>query len=143
MKIRALTGADAGWMTALHGQAFERAWSEADLAGYTQAGNIIALGTEGAGFCLARHAAGEAEILTIAVAQERRREGIGAALIAAVLKALQAGGTTAVFLEVSEENSAAIYAGRGFVPAGRRKGYYAGTDALILRRSLDGMDAAP
>jgi ribosomal-protein-alanine N-acetyltransferase len=48
-------------------------------------------------------------------------------------------GATAMFLEVSERNEAAraLYAAAGFVPAGRRRRYYAdGTDALVLRRDL-------
>ena len=95
------------------------------------------------GFVVARIAAGEAEILTLAVDPARRRRGSGERLAAAALDAVRAAGAEAVFLEVAIDNPAAtaLYGKLGFVAAGRRRAYYPRregprVDALILRRDL-------
>ena len=85
---------------------------------------------------LARVAADEAEILTLAVHPERRRHGLGSALLGAAVDRAIASGARSMFLEVAVTNKAAraLYAAHGFVEAGLRRRYYSdGTDALILR----------
>jgi [ribosomal protein S18]-alanine N-acetyltransferase len=50
-------------------------------------------------------------------------------------------GAGAMFLEVAAANgpALALYAREGFTEVGRRRRYYSdGTDALVLRRDLDG-----
>ncbi|TCZ55290.1 GNAT family N-acetyltransferase [Roseicella aquatilis] len=92
-----------------------------------------------AGFVLARAAGGEAEILTLAVLPAARRQGLGAALMAAALAGAAARGAEAMFLEVAAGNAAALplYRGLGFAEVGRRRRYYPdGADALVLRRDL-------
>lgn len=89
------------------------------------------------GFILARVAADEAEILTLAVVPEARRQGVGGALLAEAMAGAVARGAGAMFLEVSDRNAAAraLYAGAGFEEVGRRKRYYGdGADALVLSR---------
>lgn len=91
------------------------------------------------GYALFRHAAGEAELLRLGVAPERRRQGTGEALLAAGLAQLARLGVTVCHLEVRVDNHAALalYRQHGFLPAGRRPGYYRdGTDALLLTCSL-------
>jgi ribosomal-protein-alanine N-acetyltransferase len=91
------------------------------------------------GFVLARTAADEAEVLTLAVLPAARRQGIGGALLAEALAGARLRGACAMFLEVSARNAAALalYAGAGFAEVGRRRRYYAdGADALVLRRDL-------
>ncbi len=89
------------------------------------------------GYVLVRAAGGEAEILSIGVLPESRRQGVGRSLLAAAVARL---GPQPIFLEVSQDNMAALalYAGAGFLPAGRRRGYYrtkSGViDAILLRR---------
>jgi len=97
-------------------------------------------GDEPAGFALARVAADEAEILTIATRPAARRRGHGRALFAALAKEARARGAAALFLEVSEANAAArgLYAALGAREVGRRKRYYAdGSDALVMRVALE------
>lgn len=105
---------------------------------------VLQLGLPGAfgflagplGFVLARVAADEAEILTIAVLPGHRRAGVGRALLLAAGSRAAASGARAMLLEVAEANDAAraLYAGAGFQPVGRRKAYYGtGMDALVLR----------
>lgn len=89
-------------------------------------------------FILGRTIAGEAELLTLAVHPEHRRAGIGRSLIAAFEAAAQTRQATEAFLEVSATNHAAnaLYEACGYRELGRRKGYYAGVDARVLRKSL-------
>ena len=95
------------------------------------------------GFVLARLAAGEAEILTVAVARSHRRQGLGWRLMDAVLRELHAQRAEALFLEVDETNAPAIalYRRLGFREVGKRPRYYqsgdgARTGALVMRRDL-------
>jgi [ribosomal protein S18]-alanine N-acetyltransferase len=81
--------------------------------------------------------ADEAELANLAVAPERRREGIGRYLLDAAMAEALAGGAKSLYLEVRESNVAAraLYGGRGFLAVGRRTAYYRNPteDALLLR----------
>lgn len=127
-------------LAALHARAFERPWSAAEFARLMSNPAAFALTEEGAGFILAWAVGGEAEVLTLAVAQEHRRRGLGAALVAAAAGAAAGMGAEEIYLEVAANNSAALglYAKLGFAEAGRRKGYYQGgsVDAVVMRRRL-------
>ena len=96
-----------------------------------------------AGFLLGRAVAGEAEVLTLAVAPEARRRGLARKLLARFVYQARLRGAGRAFLEVSAENTAAIalYESAGFAAVGRRKGYYATPqgariDAIVLTRDL-------
>ena len=95
------------------------------------------------GFVLARLAAGEGEILTVAVARSHRRLGIGWQLMDGVLRELHGQRAEALFLEVDETNAPAIalYRRLGFRQVGHRPDYYrqpgqGATSALVMRRDL-------
>jgi ribosomal-protein-alanine N-acetyltransferase len=100
------------------------------------------------GFILAHDLGDEVEILSLGVLPEWRRHGIGRALLAALVAEAGRRGIGAIVLEVAADNQAArgLYAGMGFVQAGRRPRYYrrrgATADALILRRHIIGEAAA-
>ena len=149
--IEVLEGEDSHFLAGLHHEDFVRPWSEeefASLLGQETVFGFKAIGSgrrsgRPAGFVLARHAAGEGEILTIAVARARRRSGIGRGLMDAVLRRLHHERTESVFLEVDEGNAAAIalYRRLGFREVGRRAAYYRSregsrSDALVMRRDL-------
>lgn len=149
--IERLTQDDANHLPDIHAEHFLRPWSEDEflsLLGQEPVFGFAAwqVGQRRArpvGFVVARLAAGEAEILTIAVARSHRRLGLGRDLMEAVLRALHAERADALFLEVDETNAAALalYRRLGFREVGRRPGYYeaAGkprTDALVMRRDL-------
>jgi len=88
---------------------------------------------------MARVAADEAEILTLAVEPAARRKGMASALLAEAARRAREQGAAAMFLEVSTANRAAraLYERLGFTTVGRRKSYYGGErDALILKRDL-------
>jgi len=96
-----------------------------------------------AGFLVGRAVAGEAEVLTLAVAPEARRRGLGARLLSRFVYQARLRGAEAAFLEVAAGNAAAIwlYRAQGFTEAGRRREYFRhadgrGEDALVMRRVL-------
>jgi ribosomal-protein-alanine N-acetyltransferase len=78
----------------------------------------------------------EAHISTFAVHPGWRRQGIGQALLREVLRQAVLQGATSATLEVRVSNLAAqqLYANHGFVPVGRRRGYYRDNneDALLM-----------
>ncbi|WP_408904506.1 ribosomal protein S18-alanine N-acetyltransferase [Nguyenibacter sp. L1] len=89
------------------------------------------------GFIMGRVVADEAEILTLAVAGDARRQGLGHALLAWLADQAARRGAARLFLEVSAANPAAqaLYRGAGFAEIGRRRAYYPdGSDALVLSR---------
>ena len=95
------------------------------------------------GFVLMRQAGDEAEVLTLAVLPEARRQGRASALMRAALETCRSRGVTQVFLEVAADNpgAQALYATLGMVEGGRRRAYYARpdgppVDALILTLDL-------
>ncbi|MPY73161.1 MAG: GNAT family N-acetyltransferase [Alphaproteobacteria bacterium] len=120
------------------------AWVEVEVE--AEAG--AAEGRAAAGFVMARSIAGEAEIVGIGVLPQRRRAGIGGALLADAMVRAAALGAEAIFLEVAEDNpaAAALYRSAGFRPVGRRPGYYRRKSklpiaALIMRRTVKKSDS--
>lgn len=93
------------------------------------------------GLFLGRAIAGEGEVLTLAVIHAGRRCGHGRLLLDAGLRHMAACGATEMFLEVAEDNVAALtlYKSGGFTQVGRRDGYYPRIGgkrvaALVLKR---------
>lgn len=133
---------DLSMLAEIHAAAFAQSWSARAIAELLATPGTFAFHSEH-GFVLARVAAGEAEILTLAVRPERRRHGTGAALVRAAANEAMAHGAVQIFLEVALGNAAAraLYTGLGFGEVGQRKAYYASgpdnrEDALILRSKL-------
>ena len=133
---------DARALAALHATCFDRPWSAHSFAELLQGAGVHALGSA-EGFIMIRCVAGEAEILTLAVAPARRREGLARALGGGGMHlAASQYQVTHVFLEVAADNhgARALYAGLGFICHGRRKQYYANIDALMMRYALTQYD---
>ena len=90
--------------------------------------------------CLARIAADEAELLTIATDPAYRRHGHASALLRELLVELRKRNVVRLYLEVGENNGPALslYQGFGLESVARRKGYYeAGAiDAIVMARDL-------
>ena len=80
----------------------------------------------------------EADVMNVAVAPERRREGVALKLVEALVAALNEKGVHALLLEVraSNEPAKALYERQGFTQVGRRPNYYRNPkeDALILKK---------
>jgi ribosomal-protein-alanine N-acetyltransferase len=141
------TPRDAAAIAALHAASFNRGWSEDEIDRLMIERNVLAhramLNGRLLGFIMSRMAAGEAEILSVAVAVAQRGKGLARQLLTLHLRRLAGLGVRVVFLEVDEDNAAArrLYRRAGFTEAGRREGYYANAAggrvaALLLRREL-------
>jgi ribosomal-protein-alanine N-acetyltransferase len=130
-------------MAALYARAFPetRGWSAAEIEGLIGAPGGFAV-TRDTGFAIGRAVAGEAELLTIAVAPEVLGRGIGRALLAAFEAEARRRDAATAFLEVAADNPAALalYRAAGWVESGRRRGYYRrarGTvDAVLMSKRL-------
>lgn len=142
--FRMLAPPDAPAMAKLERVCFSLSWSESQCGsalaqkafrafGIWENGGLVA-------YISAYHARPEMEILNIAVAPERRRQGLGRRMLNLALQAAAKMGIKKISLETRESNSAAIalYESAGFAKSGRRKRYYPdnGEDALIYILNL-------
>ena len=128
-------------LSAIHARAFpsDECWDDRIIAGQLSQPGVFGLIDKRGGMLLARVAADEAEVLTLAVVPERRQLGLGGALVRAAATEALGLGAGRLFLEVSVRNQAArsLYRSLGFAQVGRRRAYYAdGTDALVLSKYL-------
>ena len=137
-----MTAATAARLAGLHALAFSAPWDAAAFEALLGQAGVLAIEVP-EGFILIRSVADEAEILTLAVDPAARRQGLGTRLVREGALASAARGATRLFLEVADDNHAALalYARAGFTEAGRRRGYYARPeggrqDALILALNL-------
>jgi ribosomal-protein-alanine N-acetyltransferase len=148
MSNRALdpSGEDFDRLADLHARAFAEAWDARALKQMLQMAGAFGFVRDNdapQGFILARIAADEAEILTLAVVPECRRSGIGRALVRQAAAHAEKLGARALFLEVDAANAGAIalYASLGFGTVGLRPGYYRtpsgrDVDGLTMRATL-------
>ena len=147
--IRPLRPDKAADCARLHAADFAHPWPADEIAAIIARPTTLAAAAldpmSGAlrGFVLARLAADEAEILTIAVAVTLRGRGVGRALLSEALRQASNAGARAIFLEVDEGNAPAIalYRRLGFSKVGERVGYYRRRDgsratASVMRRIL-------
>jgi len=147
--LRPVTGADLPALARLHARCFpEERWDVQALgelltmSGAT--GHLVEDAAAGAihGFILDLILAGDAEILTLAVAPESRRQGVARQLLADLVERARRAGARGIGLEVAADNPTArqLYESCGYTQTGRRRGYYrrgaATIDALLFRRTL-------
>ncbi len=148
VSIRSATPADCGRLAELHAGAFANGWKTSAIRNLLKSPNVFGLvsrsvsGSAILGFVLGRVVADEGEILTLVVAPDFRNRRIGARLIADALRVFRERYAKNIFLEVAEENDAAIglYRRHEFVQVGSRPNYVSVApgmrrDALIMRRS--------
>ncbi len=147
MAVETVCPAHAPALAVIHAGAFAPAarWG-ADAIGL-QLGlpGVFGFADAAGAMVLARVAAEEAEILTLAVLPAARRRGLGRAMMVAAMTEAARRGAAAMLLEVAADNgaAAALYASLEFTAVGRRTGYYGvGRDALVLRTPLAGLPAA-
>ncbi len=150
--IRAAGLADTDIISAMHGEAFNRGWSESDVESLLAQDSVACLIAERrrrlgrsqpAGFVMIRKAADEAEVLSIAVRPGYRRRGIGRALMEDALRNLYRDRVASVHLEVDAGNEAAVrlYKSQEFQATGNRPDYYrqgrtSPRTALVMSRQV-------
>ncbi len=91
------------------------------------------------GFIALRGAAGQYELLNLAVSADQRRQGKGRLLLSHAINELKKSGAEEITLEVSSANlpAQALYRQAGFGVVGVRKAFYKdGSDGLIMRKNL-------
>lgn len=133
----------------LHGNEFAVGWSADEIEDLDASDSVVTLvSTNGAakqicGFAIIRTVVDEGEILTIMVAPDYRRQGLGRQLLEEIRRHMEVKNVLTLFLEVAKQNEAgiALYRQHGFCEAGVRKNYVrlknGGTDdALLMRLDL-------
>ena len=149
MTVRPARAEDAADLARIHRLSFEEPWTEDFFRHIVAEPGVIArvaaraIGAALQAFVLIRTVAGESEILTIATVPEARGKGLARALLIDAAAEATRQQVTAMFLEVAEDNEAALalYRAVGFVSNGRRWQYYhrpnaEPVDALMLRANL-------
>jgi [ribosomal protein S18]-alanine N-acetyltransferase len=150
--LRPMTMADLDEVVELEHRVFEaEAWTRQMLAGELEqqpASRYYVVADHNgrvAGYAGLLAAGWQADVVTIAVAADRWGQGIGSALLEALLDEAARRGCREVFLEVRTDNRRAqeLYRRHWFTEIGIRKGYYqpSGADALVMRRSLADADS--
>lgn len=129
----------------LHAQAFAgqgRAWSASEFASLLQSPHVFVTGG-GQAFALGRVVAEEAELLTIATEPQSRGQGLGRAALVAFEEVASARGASRAFLEVAQDNRAALhlYEIASYREIARRAAYYTGADgqrvdAIFMEKQL-------
>jgi tRNA threonylcarbamoyladenosine biosynthesis protein TsaB len=143
--VRPALAEESPVLARLQAETMNRPWGDSFVRDLLATGGgrgfLAESGNDPCGFALVRVVADEAELLAIGVSPHERRRGVAAALLNAAVAALTQSGTRSLFLEVDENNLAAIglYRRAGFRDVGVRKDYYAGEgggNARVLRLDL-------
>lgn len=142
MIIRAPEPDDAARLVAIERACFTDPWplrSFEDLCRADAADCAVAeVEGEVVGYWVGRRIDDEAELANLAVAPERKGEGIGRRLLYDFLDAVGGRERTIAFLEVRASNEPALrlYQAFGFQALDRRKGYYSRPveDAIVMAR---------
>lgn len=147
MSVRPATLDDVDGVMAIERASFPTdAWSDAAMRETFATGDAVVAeeGERVVGYAavLAPAGSGDADVLTIAVEERHRGEGIGGSLLQHLLGTASARGARRVFLEVRADNPVArhLYESRGFRAVGVRPRYYQpdGVDAVVMRLDLEG-----
>ncbi|WP_372470419.1 ribosomal protein S18-alanine N-acetyltransferase [Nonomuraea aurantiaca] len=148
VRLRQMAEADLPAVMAIERDTFPLdAWSEAMLRGEladqprTRHYVVALVGQEIVGYAGLAAAADQADVQTIAVVQPHQGTGIGGAMLAELLAEAGRRAVREIFLEVRADNPQAqgVYEHFEFEVIGRRRRYYDdGTDAIMMRRKLDG-----
>ncbi|HEV2419042.1 MAG TPA: ribosomal protein S18-alanine N-acetyltransferase [Terriglobia bacterium] len=152
MKIRPIASCDLPDVLRIQQEsALNSGWHEDDYRRLIEApGGLILVAYEDspgpiAGFVAANLILGHAELLSMAVAPEMRRRGIGKNLLLEACRYMRDTGALSISLEVRASNLSAIglYHSVGFAACRTRKDYYSNPleDACAMALSLTG--AAP
>lgn len=133
MMVRVLTAQDAEAMAAIHSTCFDRPWPALDMTVHVARDLCLGIGDPLASFTILRRSDIDAEILTVATDPAARGQGLAGQVLKAAEAQYRVAGLRHIFLEVAEDNTSAqtLYKRLGFVPMGRRPGYYARADGRV------------
>ncbi|MBR5967568.1 MAG: ribosomal protein S18-alanine N-acetyltransferase [Lachnospiraceae bacterium] len=143
MQLRDMAAADLFKVADLERRLFSDPWSIDSFRGALRSQNQVFLVCDDdgtiAGYCGMLMVPGEGQILNVAVDENYRRRGLATEMLNAMI---DIGTTNEIFLytlEVRENNepALALYKSVGFVPTGRRKGYYKNPEEDAILMDLD------
>jgi ribosomal-protein-alanine N-acetyltransferase len=138
---------DAAVLAELQAQALPPGWAASDIAVFCgDSSRLVLKAMDGAvllGLAILQFAADEAEILSVAVAQQARRRGAGSAIMEKAISICKERLISCIYLEAAESNGPALrlYEKFGFFTFTRRRNYYlsaspAPESALIMRLDI-------
>ena len=138
MTIRAMSRSDVPIVATLEREIYPEPWSARvffDELGHANRSYVVATDEEdiiGYGGLMLVEA--DAHITTLGVAPGHRRRRLGTRLLLALVERAIGRGARHLTLEVRATNTDAqqLYERFGFAPVGKRKGYYAGEDAIVM-----------
>ena len=143
IQLRDMVSADLFKVADLERRLFSDPWSIDSFRGALRSQNQVFLVCDDdgtiAGYCGMLMVPGEGQILNVAVDENYRRRGLATEMMNSMV---DIGTTNEVFLytlEVRESNAPALalYKSLGFVPTGRRKGYYKNPEEDAILMDLD------
>jgi ribosomal-protein-alanine N-acetyltransferase len=146
--------ADLAQVTALEARAYSHPWSHGNFVDSLAAGYLAEVWHAAGvaqlllGYFVSMTGVDEMHLLNVTVAPAWQGRGLGSALLEAVVQHARERSLATLWLEVRASNARAraLYARRGFVEAGVRRGYYPAVhgreDAIVMRRSVAGTLAA-
>jgi ribosomal-protein-alanine N-acetyltransferase len=140
--IRPLTYADLPRVMAIERRSFPTAWSLSMFVLELSKPSGVCLAamdaSELVGYLICARYAEAYHLMNVAVDPDRRRQGIGRALIDEMLERVGADASVTLEVRVSNSGAIALYEGYGFRSVGTRRRYYAdtGEDAIIMWRAI-------
>ena len=140
IELRPANERDLGWIESLERECFSLPWTREQLEHQINGSGSLLLvaccGGEPAGYMGLDFVLDEGYVTNVCTAPAFRRRGVASALIDGVAARGRAQGLSFITLEARVSNAAArsLYAGKGFVEAGIRPGYYERPkeDAVIM-----------
>lgn len=148
MTLRPATPSDVPALASLERTLFGvDAWSEAavmsEVDGALRHCLVAFEDDEVVGYVVLLSAGDVVDLQRIGVRPDRQRRGTARSLLGAALDHAREAGAHRMLLEVSAANEAALafYAAAGFTEIHRRRHYYRdGSDAVVMRRPIHGVD---
>ncbi len=154
IRIRHMEESDIPAVLVVEQENFSIPWSEKSFRDMLQRPEALFLvaertGPEGGagtpddgvlGYAGAITAGEEGDVTNIAVLGREKQKGIATVLLKHLIRETITAGVQDLYLEVREHNTPALrlYEAAGFVPVGRRKGYYdrPKEDAVLMKKTL-------
>jgi len=145
LTVRPMRDADVIEVIGIERASYQFPWTEGIFHDCLRVGYLCRVAIQNrqiVGYAVMSMGAGEAHILNLCVREDRRRFGVGRALIRYLLEQAEGGGMVEAFLEVRPSNAIAmvLYQSLGFEQIGARRGYYQALggreDAAVLRLRL-------
>lgn len=136
---------DLPWVCAREAELHEHPWTSGNFADALEAGYSCWMmydADEAVGYGIVLQVFDESHLLNISIARAVQGQGRGGCFLDFLFSRARESGTLNFFLEVRPSNTSAVnlYARKGFVEIGRRKGYYPAAngreDAIVMRLAL-------